>query len=185
MISRPLYVPHVGQTTWGRLTALHCGQVLTAGWASFLWVRRLSLRHLEPLRFGFGMAAGPFVYPFGFLFIALALPPPGERGPARIDRALLAPARLGVPIRPALRAEPATVGPAEQPARDRELDLLAHQRLGVELVGAEVDDPELVLAELPLLARLSAWRRLDHEQRPRPVRRDLMWPQRSQARTCA
>src|SRR5512134_2264959 len=29
--------------------------MLTAGWDSFLWVRRLSRRHFDPRRFGFGM----------------------------------------------------------------------------------------------------------------------------------
>src|SRR3990172_5249870 len=64
MTSRPLYVPQFGQTAWGRFTCLQWGQMLRAGSTSFLWVLRLSRRHLEPRRFGFGIA-----YSFSFLMV--------------------------------------------------------------------------------------------------------------------
>src|SRR5512134_3455071 len=49
--------------------------MLAAGLASFLWVRRLSLRHFDPRRFGFGI-----LYSFS-LFMALNTPNgPSTRG---------------------------------------------------------------------------------------------------------
>ena len=61
MTSRPLYVPHVGQTRWGRLGLWHCGQTFTDGSLSASCARRLSLRACEVFRFGTAMDQIPFL----------------------------------------------------------------------------------------------------------------------------
>src|SRR4051794_5482834 len=56
MISRPLYVPHVGHTWCGRRGLEHCGQTLSPTAEMPCWARRRSRRDL--LVFFLGTAIG-------------------------------------------------------------------------------------------------------------------------------
>jgi hypothetical protein len=58
--SRPLYVPHVGQTWWGRFGCPHRGQTFTFGALIACVARRLSRRDFEVFRFGTAMTGGHY-----------------------------------------------------------------------------------------------------------------------------
>jgi hypothetical protein len=55
-ISRPLYVPQVGQTWCGRFGEPHCGHALTRGASILCCARRWSRRALEVFLFGTAMS---------------------------------------------------------------------------------------------------------------------------------
>ena len=59
--SRPLYVPHVGQTWWGRFGDWHCGQRFTLVASIECVARRLSRRDFEVFFFGTAMRAADTV----------------------------------------------------------------------------------------------------------------------------
>jgi hypothetical protein len=56
--SRPRYVPHVGQTWWGRFGWWHCGHSTSAGSESLCVARRLSRRDFDVFRLGTAMTEG-------------------------------------------------------------------------------------------------------------------------------
>ncbi len=62
MTSRPLYVPHTGQTLWGCLGLWHCGQELIVGLVRLSWARRWSRRALEV--FLLGTAISDYLFRF-------------------------------------------------------------------------------------------------------------------------
>ena len=69
MACRPLYHPHVGQTTWGNLVWWHWGQTLRGGVERFhALARRLRLFALDVFFFGTAMidsAPGQYGEPTG------------------------------------------------------------------------------------------------------------------------
>src|SRR4051794_7516445 len=57
-ISRPLYVPQVGQMRCGRFGEPHCGHAFTRGASSLCVARRLSRRAFDVFLFGTAMSGG-------------------------------------------------------------------------------------------------------------------------------